>query len=397
MRIPRKWIKNSKADQYFHIISRVVDKRFALCDASKGTLEFFLKQHERFSGCEIGAHCVMDNHFHLLIKVPARPEQISEEEVLYRMGGLVSPERMAKLRTCVEEYHRSGNVEAIGELLKPYINRMYDMSQFMKDFKQRFTQWYNYQNGREGTLWESRYKSVLLESGAAVRRVAQYIDLNPVRAGIVASVEGYAWCSYGRIMMGDQHCQWRFFNFFSPDSANADRDPFKRPEAGRLSFDSDLRETLLRYEEDLRMHNFGHEGGSREEKGMESHGPLDPLNSGVGDAVGENVEQVEELGKGRGPEANSLLQAEKGVEGGKDKGEERNFCGDMAADGGQSHIMDRMRAIPKGCMQLTGPDHLDYALKRHPEISESKAFGSPEFIKDFYQKIPESFVSKKFF
>lgn len=37
------------------------------------------------------------------------------------------------------------------------------MASFVKDQKQRFTRWFNRENGRKGTLWEDRYESVLVE------------------------------------------------------------------------------------------------------------------------------------------------------------------------------------------------------------------------------------------
>ncbi|MCX6875776.1 MAG: hypothetical protein NTW21_18500 [Verrucomicrobia bacterium] len=51
----------------------------------------------------------------------------------------------------------------------------------------RFSQWYNQTTGRKGILWEARFKSVLVEDGTASRAIAAYIDLNPVRAGMVAA------------------------------------------------------------------------------------------------------------------------------------------------------------------------------------------------------------------
>ncbi len=56
----------------------------------------------------------------------------------------------------------------------------------MKELKQRFSRWYNRQTGRFGTLWAERFKSVLVEDHPAnVETLAAYIDLNPVRAGLV--------------------------------------------------------------------------------------------------------------------------------------------------------------------------------------------------------------------
>jgi putative transposase len=74
---------------------------------------------------------------------------------------------------------------------------MHDLSEFMKGLKQRFTQWFNGHHGRRGTLWEGRFKSVLVQDGYAARVMAAYIDLNPIRAAMVQKPEDYKWCSYG--------------------------------------------------------------------------------------------------------------------------------------------------------------------------------------------------------
>jgi hypothetical protein len=55
----------------------------------------------------------------------------------------------------------------------------------MKVLKQRFTQWFNGRHAWRGTLWEDRFRPVLVEGkGDALRAMAAYIDLNPVRAMI---------------------------------------------------------------------------------------------------------------------------------------------------------------------------------------------------------------------
>jgi putative transposase len=75
---------------------------------------------------------------------------------------------------------------------------MGDVSEFMKALKQRFSVWYNHTHQRYGTLWAERFKSVLVEQEAfALATVAAYIDLNPVRAGLVRDPKDYRWCGYG--------------------------------------------------------------------------------------------------------------------------------------------------------------------------------------------------------
>ena len=87
---------------------------------------------------------------------------------------------------------------------KKYLYRMWDLSQFMKVLKQRFTQWFNKRHGRRGTLWEDRFKSVLVEDGYTARVMSAYIDLNPLRAGIVNDPARYRWSSYGAAVAGDR-------------------------------------------------------------------------------------------------------------------------------------------------------------------------------------------------
>ncbi|MBC8128314.1 MAG: hypothetical protein H8M99_14330, partial [Gloeobacteraceae cyanobacterium ES-bin-144] len=71
-----------------------------------------------------------------------------------------------------------------------------------KSLLERFTKWFNRMHSRSGTLWEERYKSVIVESGIAARTIAAYIDLNPVRAGIVKDPAEYRWSSYGEAVGG---------------------------------------------------------------------------------------------------------------------------------------------------------------------------------------------------
>jgi hypothetical protein len=67
---------------------------------------------------------------------------------------------------------------------------------------QRFTKWFNRTHERSGNLWEDVFKSVIVEDGVAARTIAAYIDLNPVRAGMVQDPAEYRWSSYGEAIGG---------------------------------------------------------------------------------------------------------------------------------------------------------------------------------------------------
>jgi putative transposase len=59
-----------------------------------------------------------------------------------------------------------------------------------------YVQYYNYTYRRTGTLWEGRYKATLIDSEAYLLTCMRYIELNPVRAGMVAHPADYPWSSY---------------------------------------------------------------------------------------------------------------------------------------------------------------------------------------------------------
>jgi hypothetical protein len=111
------------------------------------------------------------------------------------------------LAECRSIENKEGRKLAVRELKERYTRRMCDLSEFMKAVKQKFTQWYNKRKGKSGTLWEGRFKSVLVEDGYAARMTAAYIDLNPVRAGMVADPKDYRWCSYGEACAGVEVAQ----------------------------------------------------------------------------------------------------------------------------------------------------------------------------------------------
>ena len=96
----------------------------------------------------------------------------------------------------------SGMDEAVAAIHKRFTYRMQDLAEFMKGLLQRFTQWFNRAHSRSGTLWEDRFKSVIVEDGVAARTISAYIDLNPVRAGMVQDPADYRWSSYGEAVGG---------------------------------------------------------------------------------------------------------------------------------------------------------------------------------------------------
>ena len=171
---------------YYHCISRVVDRQFVLGEVEKEELVSLMRRYEAFCGVKVITYCVMSNHFHILLQVPQRPEPAhlpSDAELVALVRKAKDSYGSATLEQDLERWRREGADAAAEALKERFFCRMWDVSWFMRLFKQRFTQWFNKRRKRTGTLWEDRFKSVLIEgAGEALCTMALYIDLNAVRA-----------------------------------------------------------------------------------------------------------------------------------------------------------------------------------------------------------------------
>ena len=128
-----------------HIVQRGHNKQVVF--AEEADYQYYLNTIREFkAACEITVHayCLMTNHVHLLLE----PETAS----------------------------------GLGE--------------FMKRLAGRQTRYFNKQEVRRGTLWEGRYKSSVVDVENYFYACVRYIELNPVRAGMVRSPGEYPWSSY---------------------------------------------------------------------------------------------------------------------------------------------------------------------------------------------------------
>ncbi|RYF75218.1 MAG: transposase [Comamonadaceae bacterium] len=68
---------------------------------------------------------------------------------------------------------------------------------WMQAVGRRYVRYFNDRHGRSGTLWEGRYRSTLIQSERYLLGCMAYLDLNPVRAGLVEDPAAWAWSSHG--------------------------------------------------------------------------------------------------------------------------------------------------------------------------------------------------------
>jgi hypothetical protein len=192
-RTRRQWVSQQRGS--FHIISRTVGGDIRLNDQEK---EYYLKLLERFaSGFFVKIHtfCVMSTHTHILAtgmeldaKEASKQELLRRYKLIYPKASEPPPGRYEPNGEIIRD--EDGGIERLRE-------RLGSISRFVQELKQTFSRWYNKTHNRKGYLWNDRFKGVIINHGEAQLMCSAYIDLNPVRAGIVERPEDYRWCSMG--------------------------------------------------------------------------------------------------------------------------------------------------------------------------------------------------------
>ena len=212
-----------KASTTFHLMSRLCEGVPFFDDTEKEALVLVLRRLARFCGVHLLTYCVMGNHFHALIRIPDRQQWLKsfegsagEARLLTHLRSLYSKAFVEMLKAQLARWRQEGRDDLAQACLTSLQLRFCDLSIFAKEVKARFTRWYNKRHSRRGVLWMARFKSVLVEGQRSTREntppgteldalkiMAAYIDLNPVRAGLVDSADAYRWSGWGAAVAGD--------------------------------------------------------------------------------------------------------------------------------------------------------------------------------------------------
>ena len=188
-----------------HVLNRIAGGQFLLRDSTeKDRFRSLLFRCAEFCGLEILTWACLDNHYHALIRVPNDAEAallrqaVGEEEIFARMDRCFSRLYVDETRQRLTRFRSTpGQEPRAEEVIRRLRAQLYDISACMHMIQRRLSADFNKRHGRRGTLWQGRFASTLIEaSEEALLRTAAYIDLNPVRAGLVDDPKDYRWCGY---------------------------------------------------------------------------------------------------------------------------------------------------------------------------------------------------------
>lgn len=163
----------------YHVMSRTALDGFPLGDIEKDFMLDLIGRYSKLYLVEILGFCLMGNHFHILVRM--FPEhKFSDEDIQKRYENFYGDERV----------FAAGWIPSLRE-------KWSSLSEFIREIKVGFTRYYNKRHHRHGYFWGDRFKSVIVENGETLINCLAYIDLNPLRAGLVERPEEYRWNSLG--------------------------------------------------------------------------------------------------------------------------------------------------------------------------------------------------------
>ena len=163
----------------YHVMSRTALDGFPLKDIEKDFMLDLIRRYSSLYLVEILGLCLMDNHFHILVRM--FPEyKFTDEDIKKRYEGFYGDDRA----------FAAGQIPSLREKLS-------SLSEFVREIKVGFARYYNKRHNRRGYFWGDRFKSVIVDKGETLINCLAYIDLNPLRARIVSRPEDYRWNSLG--------------------------------------------------------------------------------------------------------------------------------------------------------------------------------------------------------
>lgn len=183
MRIARR--KVTDEDAVYHVAPRFAGPVawHPMTDADKQAGLALVAELSRLFVVEPICACWMGNHYHLILAVPGA---VPDASVAAARWNAFYGDRREHLDPRVT----SGRCGEVAE-------RLVDFTQFMRLLNQRFTHYYNCAHQRTGPLWAGRFKSTILDDREALWNCAKYVELNPVRVGLVEDPAAYRFSSWG--------------------------------------------------------------------------------------------------------------------------------------------------------------------------------------------------------
>jgi REP element-mobilizing transposase RayT len=194
----RETLVSLEATPYYHCISRCV-RRAWLCGEDPYSGRSFehrrqwvldrLRELADIFAIDLCAYAILSNHYHVVLHVDAdKAKGWSDQQVIEHWCKLYKGHMLAD-RYLAGEVMSKAEWSALSELIEKWLQRLYDISWYMRCINEYLAQRANAEDQCKGRFWEGRFKSQALLDEGALLTCMSYVDPNPVRAGLANTPE----------------------------------------------------------------------------------------------------------------------------------------------------------------------------------------------------------------
>lgn len=197
---PRTCLVNPADTRWYHCISRCVRRAF-LCGVDRASDRNFehrrawvtdrLMELNELFAIDLAAYAVMNNHYHLVVHLaPERAASWSDDDVLRRWNRLFTgPPLVTRYLAGQQPALDQAELALMKEFASVFRQRLQSLSWYVRLLNESISRRANEEDNCSGRFWEGRFKSQALLDEAAVLSAMIYVDLNPVRAGMVDTLD----------------------------------------------------------------------------------------------------------------------------------------------------------------------------------------------------------------
>ncbi|ABV88250.1 transposase [Shewanella pealeana] len=194
----RRTLIDAETTPFYHIINRCV-RRAYLCGNDELTGKSFehrrgwivdkIKALSNIFCIDICAYAVMNNHYHLVLKIDIdKSKSLTNHDIITRWNQVTKGHEVATKYlngdTLIE-----GERMLLDGLLTEWNERLSSISWFMRCLNEDIARRANREDECKGAFWEGRFKSQALLDEQALLACMMYVDLNPIRAGIADTLQ----------------------------------------------------------------------------------------------------------------------------------------------------------------------------------------------------------------
>ena len=223
---------------WYHVMNRGAGRRevFSQLNFFQLFLDLLMDANVKYQ-LEVHAYCLMNNHYHLLVRTPSS-----------------------------------------------------NLGEIMQSINGVFTRKCNYLIGSDGPIFRGRYKAILVDAESYLLELSRYIHLNPVLAGIVNKPEEYRWSSYRYYLSHSKKPNWLFCDetldhFGHEKIRNYKKFIISGMNGAKSINEQDLKNPILGSDQFIEKINFKHLQFPNCEKMAEKHWVLARLSPTIEDVV----------------------------------------------------------------------------------------------------------------